>query len=128
MSAPRHHAFKLSNPYESLLIQGKVVEMTRDGAEEGIDALAKRYLGVDSFPFRQPGDVRVIIKIQPEKVHHRGKEEGVDKMPDHDGSAARLRAQTLELHRSHLRHLLDKTMEACVDAFAEDAVNERRFI
>lgn len=116
-----------ANPYESLLIQGKVVEMTGEGAEEGIDALAKRYLGVDSFPFRRPGDVRVIVKIRPEKVHHRGKEEGVDTMPEHDESAAQLREQTLELHRGHLRNLLDKNMEAWVDAFADDAVFELPF-
>jgi PPOX class probable F420-dependent enzyme len=58
------------NPYESLIIQGKVVEMTQDGADEDIDALAKRYLDADSYPFRQPGEERVIVKIEPEKVNH----------------------------------------------------------
>ncbi|MBS1679462.1 MAG: PPOX class F420-dependent oxidoreductase [Actinobacteria bacterium] len=58
------------NPYESLIVQGKVVEMTHDGADDDIDALAKRYLGADSYPFRQPGEERVIVKIAPEKVNH----------------------------------------------------------
>ena len=58
------------NPYENLIIQGKVVEMTQDGADEDIDALAKRYLDADSYPFRQPGEERVIVKIEPEKVNH----------------------------------------------------------
>ena len=58
------------NPYENLIIQGKVVEMTHDGADEDIDALAKRYLDADSYPFRQPGEERVIVKIEPEKVNH----------------------------------------------------------
>ena len=58
------------NPYENLIIQGKVVEMTHDGADEDIDALAKRYLGADSYPFRQPGEERVIVKIAPQKVNH----------------------------------------------------------
>jgi PPOX class probable F420-dependent enzyme len=58
------------NPYENLIIQGKVVEMTHDGADDDIDALAKRYLGADSYPFRQDGEVRVIVKIEPEKVNH----------------------------------------------------------
>ncbi len=58
------------NPYENLIIQGKVVEMTHDGADDDIDALAKRYLDADSYPFRQPGEERVIVKIQPEKVNH----------------------------------------------------------
>jgi PPOX class probable F420-dependent enzyme len=58
------------NPYENLILQGKVVEMTQDGADEDIDALAKRYLDADSYPGRQPGEERVIVKIEPEKVHH----------------------------------------------------------
>jgi PPOX class probable F420-dependent enzyme len=58
------------NPYENLIIQGKVVELAHDGADDDIDALAKRYLDADSYPFRQDGEVRVIVKIQPEKVNH----------------------------------------------------------
>jgi PPOX class probable F420-dependent enzyme len=58
------------NPYENLIVQGKVVEITEDGADEDIDALAKRYMDVDSYPFRQPGEQRVIVKIEPEKVNH----------------------------------------------------------
>jgi PPOX class probable F420-dependent enzyme len=58
------------NPYENLIVQGKVVDMTQDGADNDIDALAKRYLGADSYPFRQPGEERVIVKIEPEKVNH----------------------------------------------------------
>jgi hypothetical protein len=44
--------------------------MTPEGADDDIDALAKRYLDADSYPFRQPGEERVIVKIQPEKVNH----------------------------------------------------------
>jgi PPOX class probable F420-dependent enzyme len=58
------------NPYENLILQGKVVEMTADGADDDIDALAKRYLDADSYPFRQPGEERVIVKIEPQKVNH----------------------------------------------------------
>ena len=59
-----------ANPYENVVIQGKVVEITADGADADIDALAKRYLDADSYPFRQPGEERVIVKIEPEKVNH----------------------------------------------------------
>jgi PPOX class probable F420-dependent enzyme len=62
--------FDQDNPYENVVIQGKVVEMTHDGADADIDALAKRYLGADSYPFRQPGEQRVIVKIEAEKVNH----------------------------------------------------------
>jgi len=58
------------NPYENLILQGKVVEMTAEGADDDIDALAKRYLDADAYPFRQPGEERVIVKIEPEKVNH----------------------------------------------------------
>ncbi|MBS1883830.1 MAG: PPOX class F420-dependent oxidoreductase [Actinobacteria bacterium] len=60
----------LENPYESVIVQGKAVELTHDGADDDIDALAKRYLDADSYPFRQPGEERVIVKIEPEKVNH----------------------------------------------------------
>ena len=47
-------------------IRGRVVEITEDGADEHIDKMAKKYLGVDKYPYRQPTEVRVIYKIQPE--------------------------------------------------------------
>src|SRR6201986_4049543 len=58
------------NPYENLIVQGPVVEMPPDGADDDIDALAKRYLDADSYPFRQPGEERVLVKIEPEKVNY----------------------------------------------------------
>ncbi|MGK2932980.1 MAG: PPOX class F420-dependent oxidoreductase [Solirubrobacterales bacterium] len=59
------------NPYVPLVIQGKVVEMTEEGADEDVDALAKRYLDEDSYPFRQPGEERIIVKIEPDKATYR---------------------------------------------------------
>ena len=58
------------NPYNSVNIRGKVVEQTRAGADEHIDKLAKKYLGVDKYPFRSPTEKRIILKIKPEKVFH----------------------------------------------------------
>jgi hypothetical protein len=46
--------------------------MTEKGADEHIDALAKKYMGKDRYPYRQPGEVRVIAKIQPESVQGMG--------------------------------------------------------
>ena len=54
------------NPYRYLEVRGRVVEITEEGAEAHIDSLAKKYLGVDSYPNRRPGEVRVIYKIAPE--------------------------------------------------------------
>jgi PPOX class probable F420-dependent enzyme len=54
------------NPYRRLEVRGHVAERTRDGADQHIDAMAKKYLGQDKYPYRQPGEVRVIYKVQPE--------------------------------------------------------------
>ena len=56
------------NPYSWATIRGRVVELTHDGADAHIDKLAKKYLGQDTYPFRQPGEQRVIVKIEPERV------------------------------------------------------------
>lgn len=59
----------LENPYEYVAIRGRVCEQTTDGADEHIDSLAKKYLGQDSYPYRQPGEQRVILRVDPEHVH-----------------------------------------------------------
>ena len=56
------------NPYRYLQVRGRVAEATEEGADEHIDKLAQRYLGVERYPYRQPGEVRVIYKIVPERV------------------------------------------------------------
>ena len=73
----RHKRVALSvqdpdKPYRYFAVQGEVTEITEDGADAHIDSLAKKYLGKDKYPFRQPGEVRVIYKIRPEKVHASG--------------------------------------------------------
>jgi hypothetical protein len=59
-----------SNPYNTLSIRGNVAEQTTEGADEHIDKLANKYLGVDKYPFRAAGEKRIILKIRPEKVFH----------------------------------------------------------
>jgi hypothetical protein len=54
------------NPYRYLEIRGRVVEITEDGADDHINKLAKKYLGVDKYPYAQPSEIRVIYKIKPE--------------------------------------------------------------
>jgi len=54
------------NPYRYLEVRGRVVSVTEEGADAHIDRLAKRYMGVDKYPLRKPGEVRVIYKIRPE--------------------------------------------------------------
>ena len=60
------------NAYRYLEIRGRVIEITEKGADEHIDKLAKKYLGVDKYPRRQPGEVRLIVKVLPERVRTMG--------------------------------------------------------
>ena len=56
------------NPYEYVTIWGRVVEQTHDGADENINFLSEKYLGEKEYPFRKPGEQRVLFRIEPEKV------------------------------------------------------------
>jgi len=60
------------NPYRYLEVRGRVEEITEEGADEHIDKMAKKYMGVDRYPGRQPGEVRVLYKIKPERASHMG--------------------------------------------------------
>ncbi len=59
------------NPYSSATIRGRVVEVTHEGADAHIDKLARKYLGQDRYPWRRPGEQRVIFKIEPLHVTSR---------------------------------------------------------
>ena len=56
------------DPFKALMIRGRVVKVTEEGAEEGIDRLARKYIGTDRYEWRRPGEVRVAYYIQPETV------------------------------------------------------------
>jgi PPOX class probable F420-dependent enzyme len=60
------------NPYRYLEVRGTVVEITEDGADDHIDSMAKKYMGVDSYPYRQASEVRVIYKIEPQRFSFMG--------------------------------------------------------
>lgn len=59
------------NPYEFATVTAKLTGDTNDGAEDVIDALAKKYLDVDSYPARTEGEVRVTFTLTPQRVYHR---------------------------------------------------------
>jgi PPOX class probable F420-dependent enzyme len=59
-----------TNPYNMVTVRGRVVEQTTKGAEEHIDKMAKKYLGMDKYPGRAPGEKRLILKIKPDKVFY----------------------------------------------------------
>lgn len=60
------------NPYRYIQVRGRVAEITEQGADAHIDSLTKKYLNQDKYPYRQPGEVRVLYKILPEKVQTTG--------------------------------------------------------
>jgi PPOX class probable F420-dependent enzyme len=62
------------NAWRLASIRGRVVDIATEGADDHIDELARKYLGVDSYPFRQPGQVRVTVTIAPEQIREIGLE------------------------------------------------------
>ena len=57
-----------ANNYRAAFIRGKVINMTPEGGDPGIDRLAKKYMDADTYPFRQAGEVRLVVTIEPEHV------------------------------------------------------------
>ena len=60
------------NPYRYLQIRGRVAKITEEGADEMIDSLAQNYMGLDRYPYRGAGEVRVTYMILPESVQGMG--------------------------------------------------------
>lgn len=60
------------NPYRYVQIRGRVARVAEEGADAHINSLAKKYLGQDTYPYRQPGEVRMMIEIEPKSVSGMG--------------------------------------------------------
>jgi PPOX class probable F420-dependent enzyme len=60
------------NPYRHVQIRGRVSNVTEEGADAHIDSLAKKYMGLDKYPLRREGEVRVIYTIEPLSVSSMG--------------------------------------------------------
>ena len=56
------------NPYRYLQVRGRVTEIITEGADAHIDKMARKYLDQERYPYRQPGEVRVLYKIEPLKL------------------------------------------------------------
>ncbi|WP_248959892.1 TIGR03618 family F420-dependent PPOX class oxidoreductase [Sphaerisporangium perillae] len=59
------------NGYHLVSVSGKA-RFELEGADETIDRLAKKYLGVDSYPFRNPEEQRINVRVTPDHVIHNG--------------------------------------------------------
>ena len=56
------------NPLDMTSIRGKVVEIIPDYDYEHANFLTKQYMGKENYPFKRPGEKRIILKIEPEKI------------------------------------------------------------
>jgi PPOX class probable F420-dependent enzyme len=58
-----------ANAWRIAHVRGRVVEVTTEGADRHIDQLARKYLGAETYPFRRPDQVRIILKIAADKIN-----------------------------------------------------------
>lgn len=59
------------NPFDYVEVRGRAaVEGDTEAADAHIDRLAMRYLGQESYPFRQPGEVRMRFTVEPTVIRH----------------------------------------------------------
>ena len=63
-----------NDPFKWVAVSGPA-ELTEEGADAQIDKLAKKYLGKDEYPWRNPEETRVKVLIEPEKVDASGFDE-----------------------------------------------------
>lgn len=60
-----------NDPFRWVAVSGRA-ELTEEGADQQIDKLAKKYLGKDEYPWRNPEETRVKVLIEPQKVDSSG--------------------------------------------------------
>lgn len=56
------------DPYRYFQVQGKVVDITEEGAADHIDKMAQKYMGKERYPYHRPDETRVLYKVLPEKI------------------------------------------------------------
>jgi PPOX class probable F420-dependent enzyme len=61
--------YEAGDPYHYVEIRGTATGST-EGADEHINALAKKYIGQDEYPYRQPGEQRIKFVIEPQHVRY----------------------------------------------------------
>jgi PPOX class probable F420-dependent enzyme len=60
------------NPYRYLEVRGTAVRVEEDPKNEFIDAMAKKYMGVEEYPYHRPGDERLVVYVKPEHTTQMG--------------------------------------------------------
>ncbi|MFZ4719440.1 MAG: PPOX class F420-dependent oxidoreductase, partial [Ilumatobacteraceae bacterium] len=62
----------IANPYRYIEIRGTVAEIVDDPGNAFINSMAKKYIDQDEYPWHQPGDHRVVVKVLPQKTSQMG--------------------------------------------------------
>jgi PPOX class probable F420-dependent enzyme len=57
-----------TDPSTGIMVRGRVERITRDGAEDHIDAMERKYRGREIYPFHDPAQPRLLLSIRPERV------------------------------------------------------------
>lgn len=60
------------NPYRYLEIRGVVEAVEEDEGNAFINAMAKKYMDQNEYPWHRPGDERIVIKVRPEHTTSMG--------------------------------------------------------
>jgi PPOX class probable F420-dependent enzyme len=60
-----------ADTYKWVSISGRA-EFVEEGADAQIDKLAKKYMGLDTYPHRKADEVRIGVRIVPERIDSRG--------------------------------------------------------
>lgn len=60
------------NPYRYLQVRGRVVDITETGADEHANKLSQKYTGKPVYQKRSPDEVRVMYKIELQKISSMG--------------------------------------------------------
>jgi PPOX class probable F420-dependent enzyme len=58
-----------NNPYRYLEIRGRAVEVRGREADTHLDQLARKYLGSETYAYKQPGEVRIMYAIEAERIN-----------------------------------------------------------
>jgi PPOX class probable F420-dependent enzyme len=58
--------------YNVVAFRGTVTDVSTDGADAHIDSLAKKYLGVDTYPMRREGEVRIRVTVHTDHIAMQG--------------------------------------------------------
>ncbi|WP_304453096.1 PPOX class F420-dependent oxidoreductase [Nocardiopsis sp. YSL2] len=53
------------NPYQYVEVRGEVDRIEDDPDNAFINAMAKKYINKDVYPWHQPGDERVVVYVRP---------------------------------------------------------------